>query len=54
MARRSVSLRLDDMIDAAQRVREVLGDLPLDDLEADWQRQWLMQLPSFVSANCGQ
>jgi uncharacterized protein with HEPN domain len=43
MPRRSVSLRLDDMIDAAERVREVLGDLSVDDLEADWQRHWLIQ-----------
>ncbi len=43
MPRRSVSLRLDDMIDAAERVREVLGDLSIDDLEADWQRHWLLQ-----------
>jgi len=42
-SRRLVLLRLDDMIDAAERVREVLGNLPLDDLEADWQRQWLLQ-----------
>ncbi len=31
------------MIDAACRVRTVLGDLSIDDLEADWQRQWLIQ-----------
>ena len=43
MPRRSVSLRLDDMIEATTRVREVLGDLSIDDLEADWQRNWLIQ-----------
>jgi uncharacterized protein with HEPN domain len=43
MPKRSVTLRLDDMIEAMARVREVLGDLPLEALEADWQRQWLMQ-----------
>jgi len=31
------------MIEAAERVREVLGDLSIDDLEADWQRHWLIQ-----------
>ena len=43
MARRSVTLRLDDMIEAATRVREVLGDLSIESLEADWQRHWLLQ-----------
>jgi uncharacterized protein with HEPN domain len=43
MTKRSVSLRLDDMIEAAERVSEVLGDLPIEALEADWQRDWLLQ-----------
>ena len=43
MAPRSVSLRLDDMIEAAERVRDVLGDLSIEALEADWQRHWLLQ-----------
>ena len=42
MPGRSVSLRLDDMIEAAERVRTALGDVSLDELEADWQRQWLI------------
>lgn len=43
MAKRSVCLRLDDMIEAAERVREVLGDLSIAALEGDWQRHWLLQ-----------
>jgi uncharacterized protein with HEPN domain len=43
MPRRSVILRLDDMIEAASRVREVLGDTSIEALEADWQRHWLIQ-----------
>jgi uncharacterized protein with HEPN domain len=43
MAKRSAALRLDDMIEAAARVREVLGDLSIEALEADWQRHWLLQ-----------
>jgi uncharacterized protein with HEPN domain len=43
MPRRSITLRLDDMIEAATRVREVLGDLSIEALEADWQRHWLIQ-----------
>lgn len=43
MPRRSVTLRLDDMILAASRVRDVLEGLSLDAFEADWQRHWLVQ-----------
>jgi uncharacterized protein with HEPN domain len=43
VAKRSVNLRLDDMIEAAGRVQAVLGDLTLDAFEADWQRHWLVQ-----------
>lgn len=43
MAKRSVTLRRDDMIEAAGRVQAVLGDLTLDAFEADWQRHWLVQ-----------
>lgn len=43
MPRRSVTLRLDDMIEAATRVREVPDDLSIEGLEADWQRHWLIQ-----------
>lgn len=43
MPKRSVTLRLDDMIEATGRVREVLGDLSLEALEADWQRHWLLR-----------
>jgi uncharacterized protein with HEPN domain len=43
MVDRSVTLRLDDMIEAIERVSSVLGDMPLDAFELDWQRQWLVQ-----------
>ncbi len=43
MAKRSVALRLGDMIEAAQRVRAVMDDITLDEFEADWQRHWLVQ-----------
>ena len=43
MAKRSVELRLGDMIEAAERVRAVMADLTLDAFEADWQRHWLVQ-----------
>jgi len=31
------------MIEAIERVRAVMGDMPLDTFEADWQRQWLVE-----------
>jgi uncharacterized protein with HEPN domain len=31
------------MIEAVERVRTVLGDLSLDDFEANWQWHWLVQ-----------
>jgi uncharacterized protein with HEPN domain len=43
MAKRSVDLRLSDMIEACERVESVLGDLPLEAFEDDWQRHWLVQ-----------
>jgi uncharacterized protein with HEPN domain len=43
MPKRSVNLRLVDLIEAAERVREVLGDLSLETFEADWQLHWLVQ-----------
>ncbi len=43
MPARSTILRLDDMIEAAERIRNVLGDLSLDAFEGNWQLHWLMQ-----------
>lgn len=43
MPNRSITLRLDDMIEAATRVREVLGDLSIEELEDNWQRHWMIQ-----------
>jgi uncharacterized protein with HEPN domain len=34
---------LTDIVEAIKRVRSVLGDLPLDAFEADWQMQWLVE-----------
>ena len=43
MAKRSVDLRLSDMIEACERVESVLRDLSLETFEDDWQRHWLVQ-----------
>jgi uncharacterized protein with HEPN domain len=43
VAGRSPVLRLTDIVEAIERIRAVLGDLPLDVFESDWQRQWLVE-----------
>ena len=35
--------RLDDIVEAIQRIREVIGDASLEAFEADWQSQWLVE-----------
>lgn len=43
MGSRSVALRLDDMIEAGERVQAVATTLTADVAEEDWQTIWLMQ-----------
>ena len=43
MAARSLIPRLTDIIEAIERIHSVLGDMPLDVFETDWQRQWLVE-----------
>jgi hypothetical protein len=40
MAEGSAVLRLTDIIEAIERVRDVLGNMSLEDFEFDWQKQW--------------
>jgi uncharacterized protein with HEPN domain len=40
---RSSVLRLTDIVEAIERVRSVIGEMPLDVFETDWQRQWLVE-----------
>jgi uncharacterized protein with HEPN domain len=40
---RSLIPRLADIIEAIERIRSVIGDMPLDVFETDWQRQWLVE-----------
>jgi len=40
---RSLIPRLRDIVEAIERIREVLGDFSLEVFEADWQRQWLVE-----------
>jgi uncharacterized protein with HEPN domain len=43
MSDHSSNLPLNDIIEAIQRVRQVLGDMKLEDFETDWRRQWLVE-----------
>ena len=43
MGARSIVPRLTDMIESVERIRAVLKDISLEDFEADWQRQWLVE-----------
>jgi hypothetical protein len=43
VAARSLIPRLTDIIEAIERIHSVLGDMPLDVFETDWQRQWLIE-----------
>lgn len=40
---RSLVPRLIDMVEAIERVREAIGDVTLEEFEADWRRQWLVE-----------
>jgi uncharacterized protein with HEPN domain len=43
MTSRSPAPRLGDMIQACERIRHLLQDLPLDVFETDWQKQWIVE-----------
>jgi len=43
MTARSLIPRLTDIIEAIERIRGELGDLPLEAFENDWRRQWLVE-----------
>ena len=43
MPGRSLVPRLTDMVQACERIRTLLADLPLDVFETDWQKQWLVE-----------
>jgi uncharacterized protein with HEPN domain len=40
---RDVLLRLNDIAEASQRLRSLLAGVSLEEFEADWQKQWLVQ-----------
>jgi uncharacterized protein with HEPN domain len=43
MAQGSPAPRLTDIVEAIERVRAVVGDMPLEAFELHWQKQWLVE-----------
>jgi len=43
MAESAADPYLDDIIQAINRVRHVVGDMPLAAFKSDWQKQWLVE-----------
>jgi uncharacterized protein with HEPN domain len=43
MAPHSLITRLSDILEAIERIKEAVGNMPLDAFEADWQKQWLVE-----------
>jgi uncharacterized protein with HEPN domain len=43
VAARSLVPHLTDIIEAIERIHVVLGNMPLDVFENDWQQQWLVE-----------
>jgi uncharacterized protein with HEPN domain len=46
MADRSLVLRLTDIVEAIERIQSVVGRLNLEEFEADWEHQWLVERAS--------
>ena len=43
MVARSLVPRLTDIVEAIERIHDVLENISLQAFESDWQRQWLVQ-----------
>ncbi len=43
MKPRNVSLRLNDMVEAAGHVRAVMDGVSIEAFESDWQKRWLVE-----------
>lgn len=43
MTVRTLIPRLDDIVEAIERVREVVGNMSFEVFEADWQSRWLVE-----------
>jgi uncharacterized protein with HEPN domain len=43
MIERIISHRLADIVEAVERIRQVLEGAPLEAFEQDWQKRWLVE-----------
>ena len=43
MARTSSIPRLTDIVEAIERIRSEMADIPLDEFEGDWRKLWLVE-----------
>jgi uncharacterized protein with HEPN domain len=43
VAGRSLIPRLTDIVEAIERIRDVVGDVSVVAFESDWRRQWLVE-----------
>jgi uncharacterized protein with HEPN domain len=43
MARRLVSLRIEDILQGIERARQVVSGTSLDAFESDWEKRWLIE-----------
>lgn len=43
MPKGSQASRLTDIVEACQRLRGLVADAPLEAVESDWQKQWLVE-----------
>jgi len=43
MSGRSAIARLTDIVEASEKIRDLLRNLSLESFEADWQMQWLVE-----------
>ena len=43
MARRLISPRLADMVEAMERISGILSGVPLEAFEANWEKRWLVE-----------
>jgi hypothetical protein len=44
-------LRLNDLIEASERLSALLANVSLEEFEADWQKQWLVER-GYRAAQC--
>ncbi len=43
MSGRSPIARLTDIIEASEKIRDLLRDVSMESFEADWQKQWVVE-----------